>query len=110
MYTVNLTYEYVTLFIMNAFVLFLPFFLQTKLPYQMHRDVIVFNSLRWTAKELQKYHVVDLVVPTEKVLEESLLLAHKLMETKGQGPSRIAMEPIKRKGETCFKCFPGTDM
>jgi len=68
----------------------------------MHRDVIIFNSLRWTAKELQKFYVVDLVVPTERVLDESLLLAYKLMETKGHGPSRVAMKPIKRKGETCL--------
>ena len=70
--------------------------MKSKMPPFMHREVICFNSTRWLANELLDHHVVDHAVPAASVLAESLKLANKLKE-KGKGPSRGAMEPIKRK-------------
>ena len=71
--------------------------MKSKMPWWMVREVVVFNATRWQALELQTAKVIDVAVPSSKVLSESMALAKKLIVTKGHGPSRIAMGPIKRK-------------
>ena len=71
--------------------------MKSKLPFWMHRDVIVFNSCRWRAIELEKARVIYSAVPSKQVLIESISLANRLIKTKGHGPSRSAMVHIKRK-------------
>jgi len=71
--------------------------MKAKLPFWMHREVIIYNSTRWQAKELCQHHVIDSAVQSDQVLPESLLLATELIKTKGHGSSRNAMGPIKVK-------------
>lgn len=70
--------------------------MKAKLPPFMHREVICFNSTRWLASQLLEHRVIDRAVPGVSVVQESLKLANVLKQ-KGKGPSRRAMEPIKRK-------------
>ena len=70
--------------------------MKSKMPPFMHREVICFNSTRWVADQLLKHNVVDRAVPAVQVLGESIKMAN-LLKLKGEGPSRSAMEPIKRK-------------
>ena len=71
--------------------------MKAKLPFWMHRDIIVFNSTRWQAHELLTHRVIDRAVSGNNVMKESVLLSKQLIQTKGHGPSRIAMGPIKQK-------------
>eukprot|EP00929_Paragymnodinium_shiwhaense_P075382 TRINITY_DN38533_c0_g1_i1.p1 TRINITY_DN38533_c0_g1~~TRINITY_DN38533_c0_g1_i1.p1 ORF type:complete len:352 (-),score=67.21 TRINITY_DN38533_c0_g1_i1:208-1239(-) len=66
-----------------------------KLPQSMHRDVILFNSKRWTAAELVDRGVVDITVKASEVLPRALELAESL-RPKGRGPARNALGGIKR--------------
>ena len=70
--------------------------MKSKMPPFMHREVICFNSTRWLADQLVENKVVDCACPAASVLPESLKMAD-LLKSKGEGPSRGAMEPIKRK-------------
>ena len=71
--------------------------MKSKLPFWMHREVIVFNSTRWQAHDLKAARVIHVAVPASQVLTESSALANQLIRTKGHGPSRLAMGLIKRK-------------
>jgi enoyl-CoA hydratase/carnithine racemase len=70
--------------------------MKSKLPMYMHREIICFNAKRWTAKELQQNHVVDDAAPKGQVLKWALKLATTLL-TKGKGPARKALKPIKER-------------
>ncbi|CAE7428478.1 ECI3 [Symbiodinium pilosum] len=64
--------------------------MKAKLPRSLHRDVILFNSRRWTAVELLAAGVVDEAVPRHDVLLRAQALA-ALLRPKGAGPARAAL-------------------
>lgn len=66
-----------------------------KLPQNMHREVILFNTRKWTGEELLAKGVVDAGVPADEVTGRALQLAAE-MRPKGQGPARLALGSIKR--------------
>ena len=72
--------------------------MKSVLPQHMHRDVICYNSKRWTARELAKTRLVDIAAEGVRgnTLAQALALA-KTVESKGKGPARRALGPIKRK-------------
>lgn len=67
-----------------------------KLPKNMHREVILFNTKRWLAPDLVTAGVVEHAVPADEVLVKALELAASL-KPKGQGPARQALGGIKRR-------------
>eukprot|EP01065_Artemidia_motanka_P049221 TRINITY_DN8092_c4_g1_i1.p1 TRINITY_DN8092_c4_g1~~TRINITY_DN8092_c4_g1_i1.p1 ORF type:complete len:279 (+),score=66.00 TRINITY_DN8092_c4_g1_i1:62-838(+) len=68
--------------------------MKAKLPFHMHRDVIVLNLRRWNAVDLLREHVVD--EACEDVHAASLAAARRL-SAKGGGPARKALQRIKRR-------------
>mmetsp|Transcript_19884 Transcript_19884/g.34611 ORF Transcript_19884/g.34611 Transcript_19884/m.34611 type:complete len:312 (-) Transcript_19884:15-950(-) len=66
-----------------------------KLPQNMHREVILFNSKRWVAEELLAKGAVDAIAPAADVLPKALEIAGQL-KPKGQGAARKALGGIKR--------------
>jgi enoyl-CoA hydratase/carnithine racemase len=68
--------------------------MKAKLPQDMHREVIVFNSKRWTGDELAARGVVESSVPAEEVTARALELAAGL-RPKGQGAARKVLGSIK---------------
>eukprot|EP00434_Breviolum_minutum_P011713 symbB.v1.2.010333.t1/scaffold671.1/size323421/14 len=69
--------------------------MKAKLPQNMHRDVILFNSRRWTAPELLLAGAIDAAEPSHLVLPHALKLAQNL-RIKGRGAARKALQGIKR--------------
>ncbi|CAJ1375601.1 unnamed protein product [Effrenium voratum] len=69
--------------------------MKAKLPQSMHRDVILFNSRRWTAQDLLAAGAIDAAKPTQKVLPCAMAMAEAL-RPKGQGPARQALPALKR--------------
>lgn len=71
-------------------------FFFAKLPVKMHRDVILFNTKRWTAQDLLEQGVVDAMVPAADVLEKAVSMASSLA-AKGRGPARATLGGIKSR-------------
>ncbi|CAK9031277.1 unnamed protein product [Durusdinium trenchii] len=69
--------------------------MKAKLPQSLHRDVILFNSRRWTAKDLLAAGAIDAAEPLQAVLHKALQLATAL-RSKGQGPPRKALQGLKQ--------------
>lgn len=69
--------------------------MKAKLPRALHREVILFNTKRWTAQDLAAHGVVEAAVPASEVLPKALELAASL-RAKGQGAARRALGGIKR--------------
>lgn len=70
--------------------------MKAKLPVKMHRDVILFNTKRWTAQDLLEQGVVDAMVPAADVLEKAVSMASSLA-AKGRGPARATLGGIKSR-------------
>jgi len=68
--------------------------MKAKLPQDMHREVIVFNSRRWTGDELAARGVVESSVPAAEVTARALELAASL-RPKGRGAARRVLGSIK---------------
>lgn len=72
--------------------------MKAKLPASMHRDVILFNSRRWTAQDLMTKGAIDAAVPSDEVLSKCLEMARGL-RSKGSGPARKALGGLKKGGK-----------
>ncbi|CAE7500022.1 ECI1 [Symbiodinium sp. CCMP2456] len=70
--------------------------MKAKLPRSMHRDVLLFNSRRWTGLELLAAGLVDEAVVGYEVLPRAQAFAAWL-RAKGTGPARAALGPLKRR-------------
>ena len=61
----------------------------------MHQDVIIYNSRRWNAADLLEKGVVVETAPAPALMDRALAFAADV-KSKGQGPARSAMGPIKQ--------------
>jgi len=68
--------------------------MKAKLPQDMHREVILFNTKRWVGPELAARGIVDAAVPSSEVVPKALEMAAALVP-KGRGPARKALSGIK---------------
>eukprot|EP00439_Symbiodinium_sp_Y106_P052371 s2203_g7.t1 len=70
--------------------------MKAKLPRSMHRDVLLFNSRRWTGLELLAAGLVDEALVGYEILPRAQTFASWL-RAKGTGPARAALGPLKRR-------------
>ena len=71
--------------------------MKAKLPQHMHRDVITYNSRRWSAPELLASHAVDRVAVGHEVSSNAQDLAQALTRSgAGVAHQRAARGRIKR--------------
>mmetsp|Transcript_91534 Transcript_91534/g.294145 ORF Transcript_91534/g.294145 Transcript_91534/m.294145 type:complete len:119 (+) Transcript_91534:572-928(+) len=69
--------------------------MKAKLPADMHREVILFNSRRWSGADMLQRGAVETAVAAPEVLPRALALA-AVLRPKGRGPARLALGGIKR--------------